>query len=229
MCIMGKLLVLSRSSERFGDRVEAGQLLARELGYLSGKDPVILAIPRGGIIIGQELAAALHGKLDVVLAHKLRTPGHEELAMGAIGEDGSVFINRMAVRQLGIDDRDIEEEKQIQWAELMRRSQIIREIRPKVPLKGRQVVITDDGIATGSTAIAALQAVRHEQPARLIAAMPVGSEDTVRRIAEEVDEMICLRVPRDFMAVGQFYRQFDQVSDQEMLTILRKTASGEVA
>lgn len=220
---MGKLHIVSRNSERFRDRAEAGRLLARELDHLRGQNPVVLAIPRGGIVVGKELATALEGELDVVLAHKLRTPGHPELAMGSIGEDGGVFLDQMIVRQMGVPDHLIEQEKATQLHELSRRSDLIRAVRPKVPLKGTVVIVTDDGVATGATTVAALWAVRHEGPSRLVLAVPVGSEDTIRRLAEEADETLCLRAPLNFMAVGQFYSRFEQVTDQEVLDILKES------
>jgi predicted phosphoribosyltransferase len=218
---MGKLKIVSRSSEPFTSREEAGKLLARELTSLKGKNVVVLGIPRGGIIAAREIASALKGDLDVVLSHKLRTPGHQELAMGAIAESGIHFVDQRLVRMMGIDQQMIEREKAFQMTELKHRSEEVRKIRPKEPLEGRTVIITDDGVATGATTTTAVRAVRAEKPSRLILALPVGSEDSVVRLSEEADETICLRTPANFMAVGQFYMSFGQVSDEEMLEILR--------
>lgn len=224
---MGSLKIVSRSGQPFIDRVEAGKLLAREIAHFRDRKAVVLGIPRGGIIAARELALALNGDLDVVLSHKLRTPGHPELAMGAIAEGGIAFVDPGIVRMLGIDNHQIEGEKAHQLAELNRRAVQIRKVRPKVPLEGRLVIITDDGVATGATTMTALKAVRVEGPDRLVLALPVGSEDSVIRLADEADETICLRVPPDFMAVGQFYASFDQVSDEEMLTILQEAHEKE--
>lgn len=217
---MTKLNIVSRSDRPFRNRQEAGQLLGHQLKRFRGQKAVVLGIPRGGIIVAYELAQALEADLDIVLAHKLRTPGYPELAMGAIAEDGKLFLNEMLIKKLGIENIYVEQEKEYQQLEIAHRAELIRRVIPKVPLKGRLVIVTDDGVATGATTQAALWAVRQENPKNLIAATPVGSEETVRRLAEDADEMICLRAPPSFSAIGQFYMQFDQVEDDEMLAIL---------
>ncbi|MDD5082671.1 MAG: phosphoribosyltransferase family protein, partial [Dehalococcoidales bacterium] len=198
------------------------RLLADELRNLRGQQAVVLGIPRGGIVIARELAAALEADLDIVLARKLRTPGHEELAMGAIAEGGKVFLNEMVVRELGIKNSEIEQEKTLQLAEIARRAELIRHVLPRISLQGRPVVVTDDGVATGATFQAALWTVRQEAPAQLIAAIPVGSGETVRRLAADTDEMVCLQAPLFFAAVGQFYLRFQPIEDEEVLQILRQ-------
>lgn len=215
-----QLRILSRSSTPFADREEAGKLLADELSDYRGKKAVVLGIPRGGVVVGHELARGLDAELDIVLAHKLGTPGHEELAMGSVTEDGKLFLNREVVEELGVREPYIQQEKARQLAEIKRRSELIRRVRPKIPLKGRIVIVTDDGVATGATTQAALWAARLEQPEKLIAAIPVGPEDTIMRLAEDVDELLCLSVPPFFQAVGQFYQRFYPVGDQEVLKIL---------
>lgn len=219
---MGTAHIISRSSELFRDRQEAGRLLAQQLVEMHGKKAIVLGIPRGGIIVARELARALDAELDIVLSHKLRTPGRQELALGSIAEDGKLFLNQALVQELGVGQSYIQREGAQQFAEIKRRSELIRRIRPKVPLKGKLVIVTDDGVATGATTQAALWAVRQEKPSRLIAAIPVGAEETIMRLAEDADEMVCLRVPPYFAAVGQFYVRFDQVEDKEMLEILKK-------
>ena len=219
---LGRVRIISRSSERFRDRQEAGRLLAKQLTEMRGKKAVVLGIPRGGIIVARELARALEAELDIVLSHKLRTPGHQELALGSISEDGKLFLNEALVQELGVGSGYIEKERAQQLVEIKHRAELIRKVRPKVPLKGRLVIVTDDGVATGATTQAALWAVRQEQPRRLIAAIPVGAEETVRRLAEDADETVCLRAPQFFVAVGQFYVRFDQVQDEEMLEILKE-------
>jgi len=217
-----KVRVLSDSSQPFTDRREAGRMLSDALDEYRGQKLVVLGIPRGGIIVAREISRALDGQLDIVLAHKLRTPGQEELAMGSVSEDGKIFLNQEVVRYLDVGSEYIEQEKLRQMAEMKRRTGLIRKVRPRVPLKGRVVIVTDDGVATGSTTQAAFWAVRTEQPARLIAAIPVGPRDTILKLAADVDEMVCLRTPPYFSAVGQFYYRFSQVEDDEMLQILRE-------
>jgi putative phosphoribosyl transferase len=219
---MESLRIISRSSDPFRDREEVGQLLAWELRNLPGRNLVVLGIPRGGIIVAQELAGTLDAELDIVLAHKLRAPGHPELAMGSLAENGKIFLNDQVVTELGISQHYVEEETTEQLAEIKRRVRLVRRIRPRVPLKGKVVIVTDDGVATGATTQAAFWAVRQERPALLVAAIPVGPEDVVRRLAKEVDEMVCLRAPRFFSAVGQFYLRFEPVDDADVLKILKE-------
>ncbi|MBI2909582.1 MAG: phosphoribosyltransferase [Chloroflexi bacterium] len=219
---METLRIVSRSSEPFKDRVEAGQLLARELQDLRGNKAVVLGIPRGGIVVARELARGIDAELDVIISRKLRAPAQPELAIGSVSEDGKVFLNESVVQDLSVADTHLEQEKARQMVEIARLKGLIRGVLPKVPLKGRIVVVTDDGVATGATTQAAFWAVRQEEPAKLIAALPVGPEETLRRLAKDVDEMICLRVPRYLFAVGQFYIRFGQVEDEEVLEILKE-------
>ena len=215
-------VIISRSSFPFPDREQAGRELADELGRYRFRKAVVLGIPRGGMVVAREIATELVAELDIVLSHKLPTPGHPELAMGAVTEDGSLFLNKTVVQGLGVEEAEIQDEQIRQMAEIKRRVDLFRPVRPKVNLKGRIVIVTDDGIATGATMQAALWAVRTEQPVKLIAAIPVGPEHTIQRLAGEVDEMICLRCPPGFSAVGQFYRQFHPVQDAEVLQILEE-------
>jgi putative phosphoribosyl transferase len=225
----GKIRIISHSGERFRDREEAGQLLAREISGLKGKKAVVLGIPRGGILIAKELAAALDADLDIILARKLGTPGQLELAMGSISEDGQVFLNQEVVGLAGVTSREIEMEKARQMAEIQRRNQSIRAVLPRTPLAKRTVVLTDDGLATGATMQAALWAVRQEKPAHLIVAVPVASDEALERAASDADEVVCLRQPPYFSAVGQFYAQFAPVEDQEVLDILKQEARRRAA
>ena len=225
----GEIRIISHSGERFRDRVQAGQLLAREMSDLEGKKAVVLGIPRGGIVVARELARELDADLDIILARKLGTPGQTELAMGSISEDGKVFLNQEVVGLAGVTSREIEEEKKRQMAEIQRRNQLIRSVLPRTPLGKRTVVLTDDGLATGATMQAAVWAVRHENPAQLIVAVPVASDEALVRIAEDADEVICLRQPPYFSAVGQFYALFAPVEDQEVLDILRQEAARRAA
>lgn len=219
---MGKLRILSWSEEPFKDRSEAGNLLARELKGLRGKGIVVLGIPRGGIVVAAEMAALLEAELDIVLSHKLGAPGNPELAIGAISEDGEVLLNEGLLSYSGAEESYIQQEKARRLAEIKGRVEQYRRVHPKVSLKGKAVVITDDGVATGATMDAALWAARKEEPKRLISAVPVGPKETLERLTEYADEVICLRVPSYFMAVGQFYRDFEQIGDEEVLRILKE-------
>lgn len=221
---MGKVRIVSYGEEPFRDRVEAGRLLAGELEKLHLKKAVVLGIPRGGIVIAGELAAILGADLDIVLSHKLGAAGNPELAIGAVGEDGKLFLNQTLVSELGEDKTYIEQEKARQFAVIKRRIEEYRQILPKVSLKDRPVIITDDGIATGATMYAALWIARQEHPERLLAALPVGPPDTLKRLAQDADDLLCLRAPSFFAAIGQFYLDFSQVEDGEVLEILRKEA-----
>jgi len=216
-----KLRIVSRSSSQFAGREEAGRLLAAELVEYRGQDPVVLGIPRGGVVVAREIARQLDGELDIVLAHKLGTPGRQELAMGSVAEDGKLFLNREVVVAEGVGQAFVQREKARQMTEIKRRIELFRRVRPRVPLKDRIVIVVDDGVATGATTQAALWAVRLERPRKLIAAIPVGPEDTIVRLAEDVDEMVCLRAPPMFAAVGQFYVLFEPVEDEKVLEILR--------
>jgi len=217
---MGKLRIISYNNEIFEDRREAGRLLAAEFGSYRGQNVVVLGIPRGGMVVADEIAKELNVELDIVISRKLRTPGQEELAMGSVAENGKVFLNENIIRELGIDEASIKREKEVQLVEIARRSAVIRKVKAKADIKNRIAIVTDDGVATGATTQAALWAVRQEKPLKLIAAIPVGAEDTIRRLADEVDEIVCLRAPSFFSAVGQFYRFFGQVDDTEVLQIL---------
>ena len=219
-----KFNVIDHSSVPFADRTEAGCLLAQQLIYLRDKEPVVLGIPRGGIIVATATASKLRAQLDIVLARKLGAPNQPELAMGALAEDGTVFLNQDIVKAIAVTKLDVEREKARQMKEIQRRTQLIRSVLPKTPLKDRIVVITDDGVATGATMQAALWAVRQESPQRLIAAIPVASHDALRKLSADADELICLRQPPVFYAVGQFYERFDQVEDAEIMRILKLEA-----
>jgi len=213
--------IVSHSPAPFADRLEAGLLLARELAGLKQKRAVVLGIPRGGIVVAQTLAGEIDADVDIVLSRKLGTPGQTELAMGAMAEDGEVFLNDYIIREVGVSPSEIEQEKERQMAEIRRRTQLIRAVLPKVPLKDRIAVITDDGVATGATMQVAVWAILREKPQKLIVAVPVASSEAVNRLAQDADEILCLRLPPMFMAVGQFYRRFEQVTDGEVLEILK--------
>ncbi|MDD5691758.1 MAG: phosphoribosyltransferase family protein [Candidatus Omnitrophica bacterium] len=213
--------IISHSNEAFRDRQEAGRLLADELKYLSGKETVVLGIPRGGVIVAAEVSRVLNAKLDIVLSRKLGAPYNPELAIGAVTEDGKVFLNETLASQAGADKGYIESEKARQLLEIKVRIKRFRKIKQKIPLKGKTVIVTDDGAATGATMQAALIALRQEKPAKLIAALPVAAGEAVELLADYADEVIALRVPDYLGAIGAFYLDFSQSSDEEVLGILK--------
>lgn len=223
---MGTIRVLSHSGAPFADRQEAGSLLARELELYRARRPVVLGIPRGGVVIAAQIADHLGAELDVVLSRKVGAPGNPELAIGAVSEDGRLFLDEYIAGRLGVGREFVAREQARQIEEIARRVALFRGSRPKAALGARVVIVADDGLATGATMQAALWAVRREKPASIVVAVPVGAVDTVERLAESADEMVCLKAPEDFGAVGRFYRLFDQVSDEEVVAILerRRTA-----
>jgi len=217
---MGTLRIISKSSKPFSGRIEAGQALAGHLQKFRSQKPAVLGIPRGGIIIAQQIADVLEADLDIVLSHKLGAPGNPELAIGAVCEDGKLFLDQRITSYVGADDAYIEQEKARQLKQINLRIQRYREVLPKLPLQKRVVIITDDGVATGATAQAALWAVRQEKPQKIVVALPVGPEDTLKKLSEDADQTICLQAPPFFSALSQFYLQFTQVEDEELLEIL---------
>ncbi|MFW6125760.1 MAG: phosphoribosyltransferase [Chloroflexota bacterium] len=219
---MGNVRIISRSSEPFQDRRHAGGALADALAHLRGRRAVVLGVPRGGVVVAQEMARKLDADLDVMLAHKLSAPGHRELAIGAVGENGSLLIDNDLVDRLGVSSSYLEEEQERQRSTMRHRTEIFRQVLPKVALEGRDVVVTDDGVATGATVLAALWAARQESPGTLIAAVPVGAEEALQHLSSEADEVVCLRAPMLFQAVGQFYVSFEQVEDGDVIEVLRQ-------
>ncbi len=211
------------SSQPFRDRAEAGDLLAARLSGLADRDDVIvLALPRGGVPVGYEVASALRVAFDVFVVRKLGVPGHEELAMGAIASGGVRLVNHDVVDALGIPPEVIDQAARREQVELERRERLYRGSRPLIPLANKTVVLVDDGLATGSTMRAAVTAVGQQQPARIIVAVPVGASSTCEELAGEADEVICLRSPDPFMAVGLWYRDFTPTSDNEVRTLLAR-------
>jgi predicted phosphoribosyltransferase len=209
------------SSQPFRDRVEAGALLADSLaGYRDRDDVVVLALPRGGVPVAAEIARALHVPFDVFVVRKLGVPGHEELAMGAIASGGVRLVNDEVVEPLGIPASVLDSVARDEQIELERREKLYRGNRAPIGLTGKTVIIVDDGLATGSTMRAAVMAVRQQQPARVIVAVPVGAPETCAGLAREADDVICVRMPDPFVAVGLWYRDFTPTSDQEVRALL---------
>jgi putative phosphoribosyl transferase len=207
----------------FIDRHDAGRTLALRLdGYAGRNDVIVLALPRGGVPVAYEVALALRAPMDLFLVRKLGTPGHRELAMGAIASGGIRVLNDDVVRSYEIPDSVIESVVREEEEELQRRERAYREGRVAPNLENRVVILVDDGLATGSTMRAAVKAVRQRHPSRIVVAVPVGAAETCVALAAVVDEVICARMPRPFSAVGQGYLHFDQIEDDEVRRLLRQ-------
>jgi putative phosphoribosyl transferase len=206
---------------RFANRVDAGRRLAAALEHLRGADVVVLGLPRGGVPVAAEIADALDAPLDVIVVRKLGTPGHEELGMGAIGEGDVRVLNEDVVATVGASEAQVAAVEATERVELARRAQRFRGDRPRLDLRGKTAIVVDDGIATGSTAIAALQVTRAQGAERTVLATPVAPHGIEARIAPYADEFVALDTPRWFSAVGQFYDDFDQTSDGEVIACLQ--------
>ena len=185
-------------------------------------DVVVLAIPRGGVVVGGEVAKALNCPLDVIVTRKIGAPGNPEFAIGAIGPEDQLFLNWEVIERFGIPKEYLNAEIGRQGLEMERRERMYREGRKPLELKGKTVILVDDGVATGADVKVAIKAVKCQKPKKLILAVPVGPKETVEELKKEVDELICLFTPEVFYAVGQFYQKFGQVTDEEVVEILRK-------
>lgn len=218
--------VIGHSDRRFASRREAGAELASRLRKYKGRgDVVVLALPRGGAPVAFEVAEALDAPLDVFLVRKLGMPGHRELAMGAIASGGVRVLNQDVIDAYRIPQRAIDAVAREEEAELTRREREYREGNPAPTLEGRTVILVDDGLATGSTMKAAVQAVRQHRPARVIVAVPVGASSTCDEFSDVTDETICARTPEPFLTVGQWYDDFSQTSDEEVRALLEERAT----
>jgi predicted phosphoribosyltransferase len=209
----------------FQNREDAGRRLAEKLKGRQFKEPLILAIPRGGVVIGAVLARELGADLDVVLSRKLRSPDQPELAIGAISEEGHVYLNSQAEDVVLARENYLGEERRQQLMEIAWRQQEFRGGRPRASVAGRSVIVTDDGVATGCTLIAALQVIRSQHPARLLAALPVVPAEQLPQISHWCDEVVCLVTPRPFYALGHFYADFSPIEDEQVTRLLRAVPS----
>ena len=211
----------------FKNREDAALQLAKRLKARRLRNPLVLAIPRGGVVVGAVLARELDAGLDVILARKLRAPHHPELAIGAVSEDGDMYLNALATQVPGVTEDYLGRERDHQLAEIGRRRRLFREVRPEAHVSGRSVILTDDGIATGSTMLAALRVLNTRTPHEIIIAIPVAPPEMIEQLSGQCQHLECLLAPTDFGAVGRFYRDFEQVSDAEVLGLLRKRRAAE--
>jgi putative phosphoribosyl transferase len=208
----------------FADRVDGGKRLGAELRQrlprLREEDPLVLAIPRGGLPVGSEVARAIDAPLDLFIARKLGAPGHEELGIGAVAPGGTRFLDADAIRALDVSDSYIEEVTRRELAEVERRLRRFRGNRPPARIEGRSVVLVDDGLATGVTALASLAALRLERPRRLVFAAPVCSIEGAQAVARHADDVVCVAMPDRFFGVGAWYHDFTQTTDEEVVELL---------
>ena len=206
---------------RFHDRREAGRLLGQKLPAYAGRpDVVVLALPRGGVPVAAEVAQALGAPLDVFLVRKLGVPGHEELAMGAVASGGLGVLNAEVVSGLRIPESVIRTVAAREQQELLRREELYRGDRPPRDVRGQTIILVDDGLATGATMLAAVRALRQQQPARIVVAVPTASSETCEALKREADEVVCGITPEPFVAVGQWYDDFSQTTDAEVRDLL---------
>ena len=205
----------------FSDRIDAGKQLGRKLEFLKGQDPLVLAIPRGGVVVADAIATDLDCKLDIIVSRKIGAPQNPELAIGAVLHDGSYFPNSEVVKMLQVPQSYIDLEKSIQMKEIERRLINYRGSL-QYDLENKIIVIVDDGIATGATILVAALWVKKQKPKKVIIAVPVGSKDSIQKLKKIADEVIVLHAPDFFNAVGEFYKDFEQVEDESVLGIMRK-------
>lgn len=208
---------------RFRDRVDAGRALARRLQhYAQARQVLVLGLPRGGVVTAAEVADALNAPLDILVIRKLGVPGHEELAMGAIGPRGVRVVNDEIVRDLAITQREIDSVAHRETKEQQRRESVFRGGRPPLDLNGLTVILVDDGLATGATMLAAVAAARMLHAARVVVAVPVAAQASIAAVRREADEVVCVMTAEPFLAVGNWYDEFDQTSDAEVTALLAR-------
>lgn len=217
--------MIRRTSRPFRNREHAGRVLAERLnGYVNRSDVIVLALPRGGVPVAAQVALALRAPLDVFVVRKLGTPGHEEVAMGAIASGGVRVLNDGVVRMLNLTHSQIDRIAAVAQRELERREHLYRGNRPLPDLRDQVVILVDDGLATGSTMRAAAQAIRQHRPSKVVVAVPIAAAETCREFRDEVDDIVCAVTPEPFYAVGLWYEDFEQTTDEEVRTLLERSA-----
>lgn len=209
----------------FTNRADAGRQLAERLRHLDLDNPIVLGLPRGGVVVAYEVAQALHAPLDVIVVRKLGVPYHRELGFGAIGEGGAKVVSDDIVRMSRVSRADINSVERREEAELTRQAHRFREGRPRIPLAGRTVILVDDGVATGATALAACEVARAEGAARVVLAVPVASPQALPALRHAADDVVCLSAPGSFYAVGEWYHDFSQTADEEVSGLLKQAAA----
>lgn len=218
-----------KASNPFKDRRSAGKLLAERIKELKPADPVVLAMPRGGVPVGLEVAKALGAPLDLVLVRKIGVPYQPELAAGAVvdGDQPEIVVNDDVMQLAGLTREYIDQRAKEELAEIERRRQVYLSDRPRVPLNGRTLIIVDDGIATGASIRAAIAALKRRNPLKLILAVPVAPADTIEKLRDEVDDVVCLQMPEPFYAIGMHYDDFHQVPDDEVVRLMNEAPTLE--
>jgi putative phosphoribosyl transferase len=207
----------------YANRTEAARVLADSLPQsLHDDDLLVLAMPRGGVPVGHEIAKRLSAPLDLLLVRKLGVPGHPELAFGAIATGGAKVLNDAVIARLGLNQEEMDAVAEAERAELRRRSEAYRGDRPEPEVNGKTIIVVDDGVATGATMGAGLAALRRQQPAKIVAAVPVGPPDSIRLLAEQADEVVCPATPTAFMAISEWYEDFSATSDDEVCRLLNE-------
>jgi len=210
----------------FRDRAEAGKALAERLkSHVGNDDLIVLALPRGGVPVGFEVARSLGADLDVFLVRKLGVPGHEELAMGAIAGGGIRVLNAPLIRELGLSEAIVDRVTELERREIVRRENLYRHRRPALPVRDRTAILVDDGLATGASMLAAAQALRVQEPKRIIVGVPIAARDTCESFRQVVDDVVCVMTPHPFYGVGRWYEDFSQTSDQDVRKLLDRAAA----
>ncbi|MFQ5594091.1 MAG: phosphoribosyltransferase [Anaerolineae bacterium] len=221
-------MLFGESAPLFADRREAGQQLGERLKELDLEgDMLVLALPRGGVPVGLEVAQALHVPLDVFVTRKIGAPENPEFAIGAVASDGTSILDEEVIQQLGIPDDYVVAETEHQLTEIERRMAVYRREQPQPEIEGRTLILVDDGVATGSTVRASLKALRKRNPGRLILAVPVGPPNTIDELRPLADDVVVLETPEPFWAVGRFYESFGQTSDEEVVALLKEAGHQE--
>ncbi|MFC2177321.1 phosphoribosyltransferase [Actinomycetota bacterium] len=206
----------------FADRKDAGHRLAAALGHVRDRNPLVIGLPRGGVVVAAVVAQALDAELDILVVRKIGAPGQSELGLGAIAEGGVLLLNQPLMDRLGVTREDLQPTIDRSRAELARRRALYRGDAEPIDVAGRTVVLVDDGLATGGTAKAAIDTLRHLGAGSIVVAVPVGAPSTIGDLEELVEEVVCLSAPRTLMAIGQHYADFTQTSDEEVLTLLAR-------